>query len=88
MIDNERNGRRNIGKLLSEVSGESKVWQKVNPLNVAHWNIEGNIYKHETEIEKLLVEENIDIMFLNKTNNRYIDTEFKILSYKAYIHHN
>ena len=25
MIDNERNGRRNIGKLLSEASGESKV---------------------------------------------------------------
>ena len=56
-------------------------------MNLAHWNIEGNIYKHETEIEKLLVEENIDIMFLSETDNRYIDTEFKMLNYKAFIHH-
>ena len=52
---------------------------------MAEWNVEHRIFQLDSEIEQLLVDKKIDIIFLTEVDTKNIDDSYKILDYHAII---
>ena len=56
-----------------------------NTFKAASYNIEHGIFTKESEIEELIVNEQLDNIFLCEVDNTNVDESYKLLDFKAVI---